>query len=94
MKKIMKNQFKQMLFLTLCTMSLLVVSCSSEDDGPGEPPLGNAPPIELECDAFLQDLTLVDNPDAPVDYIVSCKASVKGKLTIEAGVVIAFTKDA
>lgn len=93
MKNIFKNQFRKILLFTVCSLSLLVVSCSGDDDGPGEPPVGNAPPIELDCDLFLQDLTLVDDPDAPVDYVINCSAAVKGKLTIEPGVVIHFGKD-
>ncbi|WP_310992393.1 hypothetical protein [Aequorivita marina] len=73
-------------------MSLLVVSCSS-DDGPGSP-AGLAPPIELDCSLLEEDVTLVDNPDAPVDYIINCRGQVKGKLTIEPGVVIEFGSDA
>lgn len=89
----MKNQFKKILLLSLCTASLLGVSCSSEDDGPGDP-VGIAPPIELECSAFEEDLVLTDNPEAPVDYIISCHAVVQKKLTIEPGVVVHFTEHA
>lgn len=83
-----------MLLFTVCTMSLLVVSCSSDDDGLGDPTAGNAPPIEIDCDLFYEDFILTKNPDAPVDYIIKCHAVVKGKLTIEPGVVIHFDKDA
>lgn len=86
----MKNQFKKILMSTVCIMSLLVVSCSSDDDGPGGNPAGLAPPIEIDCSIFAEDVLLVDNPDAPVDYIINCKTAVKGKLTIEPGVVIQF----
>ncbi|WP_157417979.1 hypothetical protein [Aequorivita capsosiphonis] len=94
MKRIMKNQFNKLLFLATFTISLLVVSCSSDDDGPGDDPSGLAPPIELSCDIFGEDVLLVDNPDAPVDYIISCYASVEKKLTIEPGVVVHFTEHA
>lgn len=88
----MKTRFKKLLLLTVCTMSLFVVSCSSDDDGPGGA-IGNAPPIELDCSIFAEDVTLVNNPDAPVDYILNCNGQVKGKLTIEPGVVIEFGPD-
>lgn len=71
------------------TLELVGVSCSSDDDGPSEP-VGDAPPIELDCDLFLEDLILVDNPNATVDYVINCNPVVKGKLTIEPGVVIHF----
>lgn len=90
MKNILKNQFRKMLLLTVCTMSLLVVSCSSDDDGPGGDPVGNAPPIEIDCSIFAEDVLLVNNPDAPVDYIINCSVQVQGKVTIEPGVVIEF----
>ncbi len=93
LKNFMKHPFKKTLVLAMCALSLVEISCSS-DDGPGEPAVGNAPPIELDCDLFLEDLILTDNPDAPIDYIISCHAVVKGKLTIEPGVVIHFAKDA
>ena len=47
-------------------------------------------PEILECNSFSDDLILVNNPDLPVDYIVSCRANVSGDLTIEPGVVIHF----
>ncbi len=87
------NPFKKTLVLTLCALSLLMISCS-KDDGPGDPAEGNAPPVELDCDLFLEDLTLVDNPNAPVDYVINCSPVVKGKLTIEPGVVIHFVSGA
>lgn len=82
----MKNQTKKILFLIACTMSLFIVSYSSEDDGSGEPPVGNAPPIKLDRDAFSEDLTLTNNPDAPIDYVLNCSVQVEDKLTIEPGV--------
>lgn len=92
MKFFLKNHFKNMLRFTACTLSLLVVSCSVEDVIEAVP-IGIALPQELGCDFFLQDRTLEDNPDAPVDYIVTCRASVEGKLTINPGVVILFIND-
>lgn len=93
MKNFMRNQLNNLFLITVCTISSLVVSCSSDDDGPGDP-VGIAPPIELDCSAFRENLTLVNNPDAPVDYIISCYAAVKKKLTIEPGVVVHFTEHA
>src|SRR5690606_26405935 len=78
----------------LAVASLMLFSCSSDDDGPA--PIAEVePPIILEC-GFLEqgDHILMDNPNAPVDYIITCEAKVNGKLTVEAGVVIAFEPDA
>ncbi|HLT49213.1 MAG TPA: hypothetical protein VKZ90_02085 [Aequorivita sp.] len=90
MKKLLKNASEKLSLLVLCSLALIAVSCSSDD--PVEPPV-NIDPIQLDCDYFNQDRILVDNPDAPVDYIVSCVSQVRGSLLIEPGVVIAFTPD-
>ncbi|SDW30148.1 hypothetical protein [Aequorivita viscosa] len=89
----MKNEFKRIWTLTLCAVLLVMASCSS-DDNPNEPTTENVAATLLDCDLFLEDLILTDNPDAPVDYIINCHAAVKGKLTIEPGVVIHYGKDA
>src|SRR5690606_24564593 len=87
--------FKQTHRLTIVAVaSLMLFSCSSDDDTP-DGPIAIVPPIILDCGSLEQgDHTLVDNPDAPVDYIITCEAKVNGKLTVEAGVVIAFEPDA
>ena len=68
------------------------------DDGATSPdsPEGNIAPITLDCNYFQQNpnTVLKDNPEAPVDYIISCFTRVDGKLTIEPGVVIAFEQGA
>lgn len=82
-------------FLAIGAMVFFSASCDkSENTDPNGPPVGNKEPIALECDFFTQDRILVDDPEAPVDYIISCRTKVKGKLTVEPGVVIAFTEDA
>ena len=91
MKKLLKNPFKNTTLFMLCALSLVAVSCSSDDSEPAAPV--NVDPIQLDCDYFLENRTLVDNPNAPIDYIVSCVAQVRANLTIEPGVVIAFTQD-
>lgn len=90
MKKLLKNASEKLSLLVLCSLALIAASCSSDD--PVEPPV-NVDPIQLDCDYFNQDRILVDNPDAPIDYIVSCVSQVRGSLLIEPGVVIAFTPD-
>ena len=91
MKKLLKNTFKNTTLFMLCALSLAAVSCSSDDSEPAAPI--NVDTIQLDCDYFLENRTLVDNPDAPIDYIVSCVSQVRANLTIEPGVVIAFTPD-
>lgn len=90
MKKLLKIQLKNTTLFILSALSIVAVSCSSDD---ATEPLPNADPIALDCDFFRENRTLVDNPNAPVDYIVSCVAQVRGNLIIEPGVVIAFTPD-
>ena len=61
---------------------------------PGEEEEDELPPIELACNFFNQDRVLTNDPQRPVDYLISCWANVQGSLKIEPGVVIAFEKDA
>jgi hypothetical protein len=91
MKKLFKHRIKNSSIFMMCILSLATISCSSYDD-PAEQPQ-NVDPIELDCDFFRESRTLIDNPNAPIDYIISCVAQVRGNLTIEPGVVIAFTPD-
>ena len=73
-------------------------SITEEDGDATSPnsPEGNKAPITLDCDYFKKNpnTILKDNPEAPVDYIISCFTRVEGKLTIEPGVVIAFEQGA
>jgi len=90
MKKLLKNASEKLSLLGLCSLALIAASCSSDD--PVEPPV-NVDPILLDCDYFIENRTLVDNPNAPIDYIVSCVSQVRANLIVEPGVVIAFTPD-
>ncbi len=70
---------------------------SSTGGGPDLPAgcaTDDQPPIELGSSKFTEDLTLVDAPERPVDYLVTDVANVKGSLTIEPGVVIEFAPGA
>src|SRR5690606_28794691 len=66
----------------------------SDDVDPEPNPDGNEPAIMLTCDYFDENpnATLVDNPDASVDYIVpeDCVMSIHDDVTVEAGVTIVF----
>lgn len=91
------NQSKYKKLMVLLLIGFIFASCSSDDDGVNEPPEeGNNPPIVLDCGFFLDnpDAVLQDDPEAPIDYVITCMASVENKLTVEPGVVIAFEQDA
>lgn len=95
MKTKFSTQIKTSKWMFLLTMVFLASSCSKDDPvEPTAPPVGTNPAITLECDYFNEDRTLIDDPEAPVDYIVTCEAKVLGSLIIEPGVVIAFEQDA
>ncbi|WP_417199634.1 hypothetical protein [Bizionia sp.] len=77
-------------------MLTLIATACSKDDAPSEPPVGTNLPITLDCDYFNEnpDVHLTDDPNAPVDYIITCDPKMSGDFIIDAGVVIAFESDA
>ncbi|SEA34918.1 hypothetical protein [Psychroflexus halocasei] len=95
----MKNyQFNLKHIFYLFTVSLLMVGCSSDDDGtpddPGEPD-PTVEPVVLDCDFFQEgNIHLEKVPNAIVDYIVTCDPKIKGDLIIDEGVVIEFERNA
>lgn len=85
-----------MKFATRTIMASLVVlmaltGCEKEDGG-GTTVI--VEPTVLDCNYFQEDRILEDNPDAPVDYIVPCVATVSGDIVVMPGVVIEFEDDA
>jgi len=92
MKKL-QITLKPLIFLL--AMGFAISSCSS-DDSIEPTPQNNVPPTLLDCDFFSAggDIHLENIPDAPVDYIISCDPRIKANLLIDAGVVIAFEKNA
>ena len=78
----------------LMGLLMLLSSCSEDDDVATEPEAEILPPIVLDCDYFKEDRILENDPQRPVDYIVTCWANVQGSLKIEAGVVIEFENHA
>lgn len=89
------NQIKTYLKqTTIICASLMLFSCSSDDDGIDDPILDILPPIVLECDYFTEDRVLENDPQRPVDYIISCYTNIEGSLRIEPGVVIEFENHA
>ncbi|AFL81567.1 hypothetical protein Aeqsu_2104 [Aequorivita sublithincola DSM 14238] len=73
-------------------------SITEEDGDATSPnsPKGNTAPLTLDCNYFKDNpnTVLKDNPEAPIDYIITCFTRIDGKLTIEPGVVIAFEQNA
>lgn len=89
----MRKLFTSKLPLALLSGLFLVMSSCNEVEEE-EPQEEILPPIVLACDYFTEDRVLENDSRRPVDYIVECWASVKGYLTIEPGVVIAFESQA
>ncbi len=78
---------------------MFISSCSTDDDTNGaddDPILQTDSPIELDCHYFSNNpnAVLEDNPNAAVDYVVSCKMPISDDVTIMPGVTIAFKTDA
>jgi len=67
---------------------LLVQGCKKDED-----PV-DTDPVILDCDYFETDRVLEDDPNRPVDFIVTCVAKVEGDIEIREGVVIEFQDDA
>ena len=80
-------------FIASMVGMFVISSCSSDDDTIDEP-IQTDPPIVLDCDFFRENRTLVNNPNAAVDYIITCVMPVRANIIIEAGVVIEFEQDA
>lgn len=97
----MKNYklFHQGVSRMLFAFSLLFTfaACSSDDDNPEvSPPIVQTdPPIVLDCNYFREDRVLTKNPNAAVDYLITCVMEVRGgDIKVEPGVVIEFEQDA
>lgn len=94
----MKTKFsKYGSLFVMVFLIIFVTACSSDDDSSGGDDQNDTvlhEPILLDCDYFHEDRVLINDPDAPIDYIISCRADVTADLTIEPGVVIAFEEDA
>ncbi len=86
--QIIMNMLKWTFFVSLFSTAIFFTSCEDETD-----PVMVGPTL-LDCGFAYVDVTLTDDPDAPVDYIIDCRAQVRAKLTIEPGVVIHFRTDA
>lgn len=93
----MKLNTKSPIMLCLAaTISMTTMACGPGDDNGdnGDNATTNTTNAQLlDCSSFGEDLTLEDNVDGGVDYIVDCLARVDGDLTVEPGVIIQFKQD-
>lgn len=86
------NPLKSIAFVAI----LFSYSACTDDDSEYEDPFTEtAPPIVLDCYYFDNNpnAVLVDNPNAEVDYLVTCRLNINDDVTIEPGVVIEFEKN-
>lgn len=74
--------------------TMMMASCKKEE-GPKSNPIAKEP-ILLPCDYFSKNpgTTLTNDPDAEIDYIVTCKMAISSDIKIEPGTVIQFESDA
>lgn len=81
------------LFKAVLLSAFFSFTACDDDEEPTDDP---SAAIELSCDYFdeNEDPVLVDNPNAPIDYIIDCLVSLDDNLTIEPGVTIAFEQGA
>ena len=86
----MKSKFKISILLMM-TFGLFI-SCSTEDES--DNPVQLDPAIVLDCNYFKENRILTKNPNAAVDYIITCKMHVAADIVVEPGVVIEFEQDA
>ncbi len=75
---------------------LLIICATSCDNNESQNTPEIEDPIAIGCNYFSENpgIVLRDNPNAPIDYIVSCKAQIYGDVTVEPGTVIVFATDA
>lgn len=91
----MKN--RNLSYVLATSLLFSITSCGAKGGEPTPTPGGGTEPaITLDCNYFSKNpnAVLKDNPDAPVDYIVTCKMAINDDVTIEPGVTIAFKTDA
>ncbi len=83
------NRLTISILFTLIPAFLLIQGCKKEEEVPIE-----KDPVVLDCDYFETDRVLEDDPNRPVDFIITCVAKVEGNIEIREGVVIEFEDDA
>lgn len=93
MKIIKSTKLWSIVCLSVLMASLY--SCDKKDKDEDGTKTGTEPPIVLDCYYFDNNpkAVLVDNPNAEVDYLVTCRLNINDDVTIEPGVVIEFEKN-
>jgi hypothetical protein len=86
-KTLFNTSFLLFIVLSFC-------ACDKEEDKPTDPTPEALTAIILDCNAFESNITLIDHPDKPIDYIITCKMRVSADVIINPGVVIAFEQNA
>ncbi len=72
----MKNLRKNLLMKTSYVLFIAMSFYACKEDPKEEPkPSGNEPAEVLDCNAFQSNITLIDYPNRPIDYIINCKGS-------------------
>lgn len=90
LNELMKTGKKVFMLSAFVTASFLT-SCSTEEEEIIQTDL----PIVLDCDYFKEDRVLTNNPNAAVDYLITCVMTVQNaNIKVEPGVVIEFEQDA
>ena len=82
---------------TLCLaagISLIATACGPAENNDDNATTNVTNAQLLDCSSFGDALTLTDEVQDGVDYIVDCNASVRGELVIEPGVIIQFKDEA
>lgn len=86
-------------WILLALMTLVISSCSKDDDQDivdpePNPPVVEIEPMTLDCDSFHSGnengISLLEDRNDAVDYIITCVVNVDIDLKIAPGVVIAF----
>lgn len=92
----MFNLFKNKNLSLLSATSILFacVSCTPDTKKTIEPSVQTDPPIVLDCNYFKEDRVLTKNPNAAVDYVITCVMPVRADIKVDPGVVIEFEQDA
>lgn len=84
------NVFKKG-WMLLGVLVFILTSCEKEKT---EEPIVEKEPIELDCNYFNEDRILENDPERPIDYVISCEMRIRGtKVEVEPGTVIAFTQN-
>lgn len=82
------------ILITAFLISTLAGCDKSDNQSDPDPDNTNSEPVMLECNYFGTDRVLEDDPERPVDFVVSCVANVTANIVVKPGVVIEFKDDA